>query len=223
MVAVPAARWMSTRPRAACRSTAIWIAATRRTKWRSWSFSRPREPTCRSRLLDHLLAGVDEATFSNVFAVGLRELQELGTLDDTKAADLLYKLTTGLDRVSLIDVMRDLSDVRRKLFDPRDESSRIPDLVQRRDQLRERMEALAGEGRQWIELQSQLVALEEQTRELQHRTERMGRAGQGAGRGDPRAGTVVPARRPPANNWRRSASCGKFPTRRSNASRPCGN
>ncbi|MHB0958957.1 MAG: AAA family ATPase [Pirellulaceae bacterium] len=120
-------------------------------------------------LLDHLLAGVDEATFSNVFAVGLRELQELGTLDDTKAADLLYKLTTGLDRVSLIDVMRDLGAVRRKLLDPGDESSSILDLVARRDQLHQRMEALADEGRQWVDLQSQLAALDEQTLEWQHR------------------------------------------------------
>lgn len=121
-------------------------------------------------LLDHLLAGVDEATFSNVFAVGLRELQELGTLDDTKAADLLYKLTTGLDRVSLIDVMRDLSDVRRKLYDPKEESCLIPELVQKREQLRERMEALAGDGRQWVELQGQLAAMEEQTGQLQRRS-----------------------------------------------------
>ncbi len=121
-------------------------------------------------LLSHLLAGVDEATFNNVFAVGLRELQELGTLDDTKAADLLYKLTTGLDRVSLIDVMRDLSDVRRTLFDPHDEASRIPVLMQRRDQLLQRIEALSNEGRQWIELQSHLVALDGEAHELEQRT-----------------------------------------------------
>ena len=173
-------------------------------------------------LLSHLLAGVDEATFNNVFAVGLRELQELGTLDDTKAADLLYKLTTGLDRVSLIDVMRDLSDVRRTLFDPRDESSRIPVLVQRRDQLQERMEALANEGRQWIELQSHLVALDGEAHELEQRTGQWDEQPEGAGRGAPRAANCGASAMHSANNWRRSASCAKFPTRRSNASRPCG-
>ncbi|MCA9162991.1 MAG: AAA family ATPase, partial [Planctomycetales bacterium] len=54
--------------------------------------------------LEALLSGIDESTFNNVFAVGLRELQELNTLNDTDAADQLYKLTTGLDRVSLVDV-----------------------------------------------------------------------------------------------------------------------
>ncbi len=120
-------------------------------------------------LLSHLLSGVDEATFNNVFAVGLRELQELGTLDDTKAADLLYKLTTGLDRVSLIDVMRDLRDVRQSLCDAHRDASQIPTLLQRRDQLRQRIEALGGDGRQWVELQSQLAALDVEAGQLERR------------------------------------------------------
>jgi uncharacterized protein YhaN len=37
-------------------------------------------------VLGTLLSGIDEPIFRNVFAVGLRELQELGTLDDTEAA-----------------------------------------------------------------------------------------------------------------------------------------
>ncbi|MCU0960685.1 MAG: AAA family ATPase [Pirellulaceae bacterium] len=118
-------------------------------------------------LLDQLLTNVDEATFNNVFAVGLRELQELGTLDDTKAADLLYKLTTGLDRVSLMDVMRDLQAERCRLLDPRDDAAQIIALVRRRDQLRARAGALAGEGRQWVELQAHLESLDEQTRSVQ--------------------------------------------------------
>ena len=55
-----------------------------------------------------LLGQIDEPIFTNVFAIGMRELQELSTLDDTKAADELYKLSSGLDRVSLVDVLRSL-------------------------------------------------------------------------------------------------------------------
>ncbi|MBN1589719.1 MAG: AAA family ATPase, partial [Pirellulales bacterium] len=55
-----------------------------------------------------LLSGVDEPTFNHVFAVGLREIQELGTLGDLEAAALLFRLSAGLDRVSLVDVMREL-------------------------------------------------------------------------------------------------------------------
>ncbi|MFO0942098.1 MAG: hypothetical protein U0930_15270 [Pirellulales bacterium] len=42
-------------------------------------------------------------------------LQELSTLDDTTAADELYKLSSGLDRVSLVDVTRQLRLSRHKI------------------------------------------------------------------------------------------------------------
>jgi uncharacterized protein YhaN len=65
--------------------------------------------------LTSLLGSVDESIFTNVFAIGLRELQELSTLDDTEAADELYKLSSGLDRVSLVDVIRQLRAARTQL------------------------------------------------------------------------------------------------------------
>ncbi|WP_372896318.1 ATP-binding protein, partial [Stieleria sp.] len=46
--------------------------------------------------LSMLLGQIDEPIFTNVFAIGMRELQELNTLDDTAAADELYKLSSGL-------------------------------------------------------------------------------------------------------------------------------
>ena len=46
-------------------------------------------------LLKVLLSNIDEPIFNNVFAVGLREMQELGTLSDTDAAELLYNLSAG--------------------------------------------------------------------------------------------------------------------------------
>ncbi|MEX0712066.1 MAG: AAA family ATPase [Pirellulales bacterium] len=68
------------------------------------------------RVLDLLLGDVDEATFNNVFAVGLKEIQELAALDDTSAAQLLYRLTSGLDRVSLADVLGELAASRESTF-----------------------------------------------------------------------------------------------------------
>jgi uncharacterized protein YhaN len=59
--------------------------------------------------LKRLLHGVDEATFNNVFAVGLRELQELATLNDTEAAKWLYSFASGIDRVSLSEVQQSLA------------------------------------------------------------------------------------------------------------------
>lgn len=69
-------------------------------------------------LLNLLISGVDEATFNNVFAIGLDELQRLGTLGDTEAADLLFRLSVGLDRVSLVEVMKELTQMRDRLLDP---------------------------------------------------------------------------------------------------------
>jgi hypothetical protein len=45
-----------------------------------------------------------------------REIQELGSLDDTAAADYLYRLTSGLDRVSLVDVIREVETARERLL-----------------------------------------------------------------------------------------------------------
>ena len=70
--------------------------------------SRSSRPTAKSRAtaccatsLEH----VDEPTYINIFAVGLREVQELNSLSDTAAAQWLYRLTSGLDRISLYDVI----------------------------------------------------------------------------------------------------------------------
>ncbi|WP_425616350.1 AAA family ATPase [Anatilimnocola sp. NA78] len=118
--------------------------------------------------LDALLAGVDEATFNNVFAIGLREIQELAVLDDTAAADLLYKLSTGLDRVSIIDVMRELGASRDRLLAPDETASQIPNLMQQRDTLRAEIADLSSSSRRWAELASEKALLAEEASELEH-------------------------------------------------------
>ena len=59
-----------------------------------------------SHLLTTLLSGVDETIFNNVFAVGLTQMQQLSSLSDTEAANQLYGLATGVDRVSLFEVTK---------------------------------------------------------------------------------------------------------------------
>ena len=61
-----------------------------------------------SDLLTTLLCGIDETIFNNVFAVGLTQIQALSTLSDTEAANQLYGLATGVDRVSLFEVTKAL-------------------------------------------------------------------------------------------------------------------
>jgi len=87
-------------------------------------------------LLKTLLAGVDEPTFNNVFAVGLRELQHFGSLGDVEAAALLFDLSVGLDRVSLVDVLREVNVSRRRLWRDDGKPCEIQDLLARRSRLR---------------------------------------------------------------------------------------
>ncbi len=99
-----------------------------------------------------LLGQVDESIFTNVFAIGLRELQELSTLDDTAAADELYKLSSGLDRVSLVDVTRQLKGARQQIVGPTPEQGQMQQLMMKREKLRDEIENLTGHGRRWSEL-----------------------------------------------------------------------
>lgn len=116
--------------------------------------------------LDGLLAGVDEPTFNNVFALGLREIQELGTLDDTAASDHLYRLTGGLDRVSLIDVVRELQSSRQRILGWHDKPAEIAPLIARRDKLREEQRELATRTDRWLALAAQRSELVEEAEHL---------------------------------------------------------
>ena len=124
--------------------------------------------------LSMLLGQIDEPIFTNVFAIGMRELQELSTLDDTAAADELYKLSSGLDRVSLVDVLRSLRQGRQDLIgsgriqdDP--ESKKIVGLLRRREQLRDEVQQLSSRGRRWGELASMRRTMQQEIEQLTDR------------------------------------------------------
>src|SRR5262245_29021177 len=103
------------------------------------------------RLLLDTLENVDEQTFVNIFAVGLREVQELNSLSDTAAAQWLYRLTSGLDRVSLYDVIRMLGRSRTRLIGSAEEPSEIRSLMSKREQLHGELDELVVKGRRWAQ------------------------------------------------------------------------
>jgi len=114
-----------------------------------------------NHFLASLLGGIDEDIFNNVFAVGLREIQELGTLDSTEAADQLYKLTSGLDRVSLVDVMRELQRSQQRIISSStEEPSEVIALLHRHDELRREIDEHTSRGQRWSRIASQRLALE---------------------------------------------------------------
>ncbi|MCL2710227.1 MAG: AAA family ATPase [Planctomycetaceae bacterium] len=69
-----------------------------------------------TQLLRSLVSGVDEQTFNNVFAIGLDELQRLASLNDTEAAEMLFRLSVGLDRFSIVETIKELSARRNKIL-----------------------------------------------------------------------------------------------------------
>jgi uncharacterized protein YhaN len=120
------------------------------------------------RLLRTMLQGVDEPIFNNVFAIGLRELQELGSLGDSGAADLLYKLSTGMDRISLVDVLRELQSSRARLLANQDDKpSQISTLMADRDRLRTEIEQLRELTRNYAHLIADREQVEAETTRLQ--------------------------------------------------------
>ncbi|HIM29768.1 MAG TPA: hypothetical protein EYG57_09430, partial [Planctomycetes bacterium] len=123
----------------------------------------------RDHLLDTLLSNLDEPIFNNVFAIGLRELQELATLNETDAAEQLYKLSSGLDRVSLVDVLRDLEMARDAISGSKEIRSKLAQLFHERDRLRAEIEDRANAGRRWGKLSSDLTLMSQEIGNLQRR------------------------------------------------------
>jgi uncharacterized protein YhaN len=106
--------------------------------------------------LQSLMSDIDESIFTNVFAIGLREIQELGALNSTAAADQLYRLTSGLDRVSLIDVMRDLKSRREVIWSPHTKAdSRLSVLADRRTKLLREVDELKQRSKRWSSIASE--------------------------------------------------------------------
>lgn len=114
------------------------------------------------RLLRESLEHVDEPTYLNIFAVGLREVQELNSLSDTAAAQWMYRLTSGLDRISLYDVIHMLEGTRLRLLNSWEEKSELRSLLSQRDQLRGEMEELITKGRRWTQSAVKLRELAEE-------------------------------------------------------------
>lgn len=125
-------------------------------------------------LLSTLLGGVDEAIFRNVFAVGLSEMQQLGTLSDTEAAQQLYGLAAGGDRVSVTQVARQLEAARKRRLEGRDPSS-IQQLSEQRTQLARDVSDSQTGLTQWLKLMEQQREVSAEIDQLRARQEQFGR------------------------------------------------
>ena len=116
--------------------------------------------TAGDRLLREALGDVDERTYNNVFAVGLREIQQLDSLSGTKAAEWLYRLTSGLDRVSLYEVIQNLRRTRREILSGSEQPSKLVGLGTQREVLQGEIEQLKQRNRQWAQLAVRIKELD---------------------------------------------------------------
>ena len=121
----------------------------------------------RADTLKVLLSGVDEAVYQNVYAIGLREIQQLGTLSDTDAAQLLYDLSAGLDRVSLVDVMRDLKSSRQQLLSPDGDPCDIAELLDERRRLASELDEQRQSFGRYSQLSAERSQLAEEIKSLE--------------------------------------------------------
>lgn len=120
-----------------------------------------------AHLLNVLLCNVDESIFNNVFALGLHELQELGTLNDTEAASLLFSLSAGLDRVALVDVVRELESSRNRLLSADGRPCQVTRLLGEREKLRSELEQVDELSHRYFRLVAERDQLERETTRLQ--------------------------------------------------------
>ncbi len=140
----------------------------------------PDGTTQGDRLLRESIEHVDEETFSNVFALGLDEIQHLGTLSGSEAAQSIYRLTSGLDRVSLYDVIQGLRVSRRRIIGGGDSPSQLEILLEQREQLTSQIAELSGSTRKWTqlavessELESQVAALRAELKQAERAARRV--------------------------------------------------
>ena len=92
--------------------------------------------------LTHALAGIDESLFRAVYAIDLRELQELGTLTGDEAAKRIYGLSLGPDGRRLLDANHRAQAARNRLVDPIQHDGELVRLIERQDQLAAQLAAL---------------------------------------------------------------------------------
>ena len=122
------------------------------------------------RLSDHfiqsIVSNVDESTFSNVFAIGLDELQKLGSLNETDAAQMLYRLSVGVDRVSLIQVLHQIVEERNEILDIKGKPAILDTLLARRDDLNAKALSASANLREYTELRTEMLEAEEVVRQL---------------------------------------------------------
>lgn len=119
-----------------------------------------------------LTCNLDESTYNGIFAIGLDELQRLGMLNETEAAQMLYRLSVGVDRGSFVQVFQQIVAERNDMLDVKDKPSILSNLVAERDRARHDASESASDLTEYARLLEERRALLEAIANLQDRHEK---------------------------------------------------
>lgn len=94
-----------------------------------------RKPGSAEERLSKLLCGTREDVFEDIFAIGVKELQQLATMDRSEVAERIYGLSLGPEGRALLHAMSDVRESRQGLLDPTRQSGQLPLLFSRYEDL----------------------------------------------------------------------------------------
>ncbi|MBQ2556466.1 MAG: AAA family ATPase [Thermoguttaceae bacterium] len=123
-------------------------------------------------LAKSLTCNLDESTYNGVFAIGLDELQKLGMLNETEAAQMLYRLSVGVDRGAFVQVFQQIVSERNDLLDSKGRPSILENLLSERDRARASANESATNLREYARLLEERRAVLEATTILQERLDK---------------------------------------------------
>lgn len=123
-------------------------------------------------LAKSLTCNLDESTYNGVFAIGLDELQKLGMLNETEAAQMLYRLSVGVDRGAFVQVFQQIVAERNDLFDSKGRPSILENLLAERDAARHDAGETAADLREYARLIEERRAVLEAIDALQDRLDK---------------------------------------------------
>jgi uncharacterized protein YhaN len=109
--------------------------------------------------LNHLLSDTSEDVYTDIFAVGVRELNQLASLGTNQVAEYIYGLSLGRQGRQILDALSDLRERRSQMFGEDLKSGRIP-------QLFDRYAKLSGGRRNWGQARDKHARLTRRRREL---------------------------------------------------------
>ena len=136
-----------------------------------WS-GENREPD--TGRLESWFQGVGEQVFDDVFAIGLRELQQLATLSDDEAAQRIYGITLGPEGQRLLDISRRADADRNRLLNPKFSATQRPtgellELFDEHDRLQARIESLRAQRDDYASLATERDQTEQEISNLKQR------------------------------------------------------